>query len=269
MFFSRVGGLAAQPLPLHLVENLLRGQLHRFDAIAVADVATQNVGNARIILFLLTALPQLLVVQRLKLTDRAHMGRLAGPPAAGKGPELHPAPNEQYGRNDGHSRQPAQYQPSPYLGETQRRPQRGLHVVDRLRQRIDRQRMNIDRQRIARPDRVDQVLIDPQHGEASHAVASLVETGQQIALAESDPPSFGFQRVHGTLGQNLDVGRIAQKAVEHGKVDDLHHVLVHPYVQAATGRRSLPSRPRNGPRRPDRPPGRRQRRASARRELLF
>ena len=103
--------------------------------------------------------------------------------------------------------------------------------MDRLRQRIDRQRMNIDRQRIARPDRVDQVLIDPQHGEASHAVASLVETGQQIALAESDPPSFGFQRVHGTLGQNLDVGRIAQKAVEHGKVDDLHHVLVHPYVQ--------------------------------------
>ena len=104
--------------------------------------------------------------------------------------------------------------------------------MNRLRQRIDRQRMNIDRQRVARPDRVDQILIDPQHWEASHAVAPLVETGQQIALAEGNPSPFGFQCIHGTLGQNLDVGRVAQKAVEHGKVDDLHHVLVHPYVQA-------------------------------------
>ena len=67
--------LAGQIERAHRVDDLVGGHLHRADAVAPRQIAAQDIGQPRIVGFVLVVLPQLLVVESFERTDGLDVGR--------------------------------------------------------------------------------------------------------------------------------------------------------------------------------------------------
>ena len=111
------------------------------------------------------------------------------------------------------------------LPETERQVPLGLHVVNRLRRRVDLKRRHFEVNRIARPERVDDILVGIQHGGPAEVPFTLFERRQRVAFAQFEVAAVAFERVDRVFLVQFD--GTSRLVLELGKLHHLHQILVH------------------------------------------
>ena len=168
-------------------------------------------------------------MQRFEGLDRHHVGRLRR-----RGLEQVAQPLAVTGQNaleriERHQRQ-QQGQHAPFgvsadLREAERQVALGFQVVDRLRGRVDLERGHLQIERVARPERIDDVLVGIQHGRQSEVPLALLERRQRVALAQPEVASVAFERVDRVVLDQFEGTSLL--VFEFRELHHLHQILVH------------------------------------------
>ena len=173
-------------------------------------------------------LPQFLVVERFERLNGRHVRRQRRS-GFEEIPEALAAAGEPALERIGSGQQNQQDQDAPRhvaldLAEAERQGLLRFEVVDRLRRGVDLERRHLQIDRIAAAERVEDVLVGVEHLRRAEVVLAFVESRQPVALAQFQPASVAFERVHGAVFDQFD---LAVAGVELGELHHLHQVFFH------------------------------------------